>query len=156
MSIGPKFLCADSTVCIAQIARQRAHLRPAGVKDGRRPTSRSINHQENNVTQLAEMTDFNNGLFERMQKMNLSWLESLREIRRIESAFGTRLLGSKNLSEATAVCNEWMTKRMETVAKEQRAFTTAWLALVSDVMSTASTTPLKEPGSSKGDEHLDG
>jgi hypothetical protein len=92
----------------------------------------------------TETTDFNNGLFERMRGMNRSWLESLREIRLIESDFGSRLLTAKSPSEATTVCNEWMAKRLETVAREHQAFTTAWLALVSDVMKSRSSAKSSE------------
>jgi hypothetical protein len=61
---------------------------------------------------------FNNKLFERMRDTHQSWLERLREIRQIEAEFGTRLLTAKNASEATAICNERMTKRLETIANE--------------------------------------
>ncbi len=88
------------------------------------------------MTTTPDMSDFNRSLFERMQDMNKSWLESLREIRKIESDFGSRLLIARNPAEATSVCNAWMTKRLETIANEQQAFATAWLALVSDVMSS--------------------
>jgi hypothetical protein len=89
--------------------------------------------EESNMTKLAEMTSLNGSLFERMRDVNRSWLESLREIRQIESDFGNRLLAAKSSSEATAICNKWMAKRLETVAREQRAFTTAWLELISHV-----------------------
>jgi hypothetical protein len=81
---------------------------------------------------------FNTGLFERMQDMNRSWLERLREIRQIESDFGARLMAAKTPSEATTICNEWMTKRLETVASEQQVFATAWLGLISDVIKSTS------------------
>jgi len=48
------------------------------------------------------------------------------------------LLTAKNTSEATTVCNDWMTKRLEIVTGEQRTFTTAWFALISDVITSAS------------------
>jgi hypothetical protein len=39
--------------------------------------------------------------------------------------------------EAISICHEWMAKRLETVASEQRAFTSAWLALVSDTINAS-------------------
>lgn len=90
------------------------------------------------------MTGFNDRLFERMQEMNRSWIEKLREIRQIESDFGSRLLRSESSSEAATICHEWMAKRLEAVAYEQKTFTTAWLALVSDTMKV--TRPVKSPG----------
>lgn len=77
---------------------------------------------------------FNARLFDRMRRMNRSWLERLREIRQIESEFGARLLAASSPAEASSVCHEWMAQRLETVASEQQAFTTAWLGLVSEAM----------------------
>jgi len=79
---------------------------------------------------------FNAGLFDRMRRMNRSWLERLREIHEIESEFGARLLAANSPAEATTVCHEWMAKRLETVASEQQAFTTAWLGLVSETVDS--------------------
>ena len=93
------------------------------------------------------MTGFNDRLFERMQDMNRLWIERLREIRQIESDFGTRLMKAESSSEATTICHEWMAKRLETVAYEQKAFTTAWLALIAD------TAKLKFAASIKPSEH---
>jgi len=93
------------------------------------------------MTKKMEAAEFNNTLFERMQDMNRAWLEKLREIRLIESDFRSRLLSAKSSSEATAVCNEWMAKRLEAVASEQQAFTTAWIELIADAMKSSYTTP---------------
>jgi hypothetical protein len=54
------------------------------------------------------------------------------QIRQIESEFRTGLLTAKSPSEATAICNEWMTKRLEIVVSEQQTFAAAWLGLISD------------------------
>ena len=86
----------------------------------------------NKMTEPADLMGFNNKLFERMRDMHRSWLERLREIRQIEAEFGSRLLTAKNASEATAICNEWMTKRLEIVVSEQQTFAAAWLGLISD------------------------
>ena len=96
------------------------------------------------MTVKAETTGFNDRLFERMQDMNRTWIERLREIRQIESDFGSRLLRAESSPEAAAICHEWMAKRLEAVAYEQRTFTTAWLALISDTMKLAR--PVKSPG----------
>lgn len=70
-----------------------------------------------------------------MRALNRIWLEQLRDIHRIESEFGAQLLAANGHAEATSICHEWMAKRLETVASEQRNFTAAWLALVSDTMN---------------------
>jgi hypothetical protein len=86
----------------------------------------------NKMTELADLMGFNNKLFERMRDMHRSWLERLRDIRQIEAEFGARLLTAKSASEATAICKEWMTKRLETIANDQQIFAAGWLGLVSD------------------------
>jgi len=85
------------------------------------------------MTTQTETTYFNGRLFDRMQDMNRTWLERLREIRQIEAEYGSKLLAAKTSSEGATICNEWMAKRLETVANEQKAFTTAWLDLFSDM-----------------------
>jgi hypothetical protein len=86
--------------------------------------------------EAASFAGFNAGLFDRMRRMNRTWLERLRDIHQIETEFGARLLAAKSPNEATTICHEWMAKRLETVASEQQTFTTAWLGLVSDTMDS--------------------
>jgi hypothetical protein len=93
------------------------------------------------MTTQTETTCFNGKLFDRMQDMNRTWLERLREIRQIEAEYGSKLLAAKTPSDAASICNEWMAKRLETVANEQKAFTTAWLDLFSDM--AVSLAPIK-------------
>jgi hypothetical protein len=100
----------------------------------------------NKMTEPADLMGFNNKLFERMGDMHRSWLERLRDIRQIEAEFGTRLLTAKNASEATAICNEWMTKRLETIASEQQIFAAGWLGLVSDATRIVPATSTRAPG----------
>jgi len=85
------------------------------------------------MTTQTETTYFNGKLFDRMQDMNRTWLERLRELRQIEAEYGSKLLSAKTPTEAASICNEWMAKRLETVANEQKAFTTAWRDLFSDM-----------------------
>jgi len=100
----------------------------------------------NKMTEPADFIGFNNNLFERMRDMHRSWLERLRDIRQIESEFGTRLLTAKSPSEATAICNEWMTKRLETIANEQQIFAAGWLGLISDATRMIPATSTSAPG----------
>src|ERR1700722_6971891 len=90
------------------------------------------------MTIQTETTYFNGRLFDRMQDMNRTWRERLREIRRIEAEYGSKLLAAKPRSEAASICNEWVAQRVETVANEQKAFTTAWLDLFSDLAKSTS------------------
>src|SRR5882757_8197711 len=99
------------------------------------------------MTKNAEPTDsvgFNGDLFEQMRDMNRSWLERLREVRQLESEFGSRLLVGKNPAEAAAIRNNWIAKRLQSLAAEQQIFTTAWLGLVSHVVRSTSAMALNE------------
>lgn len=98
------------------------------------------------MNEPADFIAFNSNLFQRMRDMHRSWLEKLREIRQIEAEFGTKLLTAKSPSEATAICSEWMTKRLETVAYEQQAFAVAWLGLISDVAKATPAMTAGAPG----------
>ena len=86
------------------------------------------------TAETTSFSSFNAGLFDRMRIMSRSWIERLREVHQIEQDFGARLLAAKSPSDATIICHEWMAKRLETVACEQKAFTTEWLGLVSDTI----------------------
>src|ERR1700677_2003686 len=83
----------------------------------------------------ADFRTFNNGLFERMREMNRSRLERLRDIHRVDADFSSKLMFARSPSEATAVCSEWMAKRLEAVRSEQQSFANAWLGLISDAVS---------------------
>lgn len=89
----------------------------------------------NQTSDGLSFTAFSTGLFERMRRINRSWIERLREIHEIEQDFGSRLLAAKSPTEATTICHEWMAKRLEAVASEQQIFTSEWLGLVSDAES---------------------
>jgi hypothetical protein len=69
-----------------------------------------------------------------MRVMSRSWIERLRDVHQIEQDFGARLLAAKSPAEATSICHQWMAKRLEAVASEQKAFTSEWLGLVSDTI----------------------
>jgi hypothetical protein len=86
------------------------------------------------TAETTSFSSFNAGLFDRMRIMSRSWIERLREVRQIEQDFGERLLAAESPSHATIICHEWMARRLETVACEQKAFTTEWLGLVSDTI----------------------
>jgi hypothetical protein len=81
--------------------------------------------------------------------MHRLWLERLREIRQIETEFGTRLLIAKSPSEATAICNEWMTKRLDIVVSEQQTFAAAWLGWISDATKVTPAISAGAPGHDK-------
>ena len=100
------------------------------------------------MSEPPETTYSNAELFKRMQDMHRSWIERLREIRQIESDFGSRLLNAKNPMEATMVCTEWMARRLETVASEQQTFATAWLGLISNAVKSARPAATESPESS--------
>lgn len=82
-------------------------------------------------------TSFNAHLFDQMRGMHRGWLEKLQEIRQLESEYGTRLMSATSRSEAVRACSEWMAKRMDIIAHEQKTFANAWLQLSIEVMASA-------------------
>jgi hypothetical protein len=86
------------------------------------------------TTEATSFSSFNASLFDRMRVMSRSWIERLRDVHQIEQDFGARLLAAKSPAEATSICHQWMAKRLEAVASEQKAFTSEWLGLVSDTI----------------------
>ncbi len=79
----------------------------------------------NKMTEPADFMGFNNNLFQRMRDMHRSWLER---------------------PETTAICNEWMTKRLEIVVNEQQTFAAAWLGLISDATKATPAISAGAPG----------
>lgn len=98
----------------------------------------------------TESKNLNGALFKQMQDMHQAWLERLARVRDIESDYGTRLLHAKSPTEATAICTEWMEKRIESIVRDQQAFTNAWIRLITDsARSTA------QNGAGRSDETVD-
>ena len=90
--------------------------------------------QTNAMSSDRETSKLRNTLFNHMQDMHRTWLERLRDIRKVESEFGSRLLGAAGPLEAMTICNMWMAARLKAVGAEHNAFTAAWLDLVSDTI----------------------
>lgn len=86
-----------------------------------------------------DAASFNTHLFEQMRCMHLQWLEKLREIRDLELDYGASLAATKSPSEAVLLCSEWMAKRLEIIAHEQKDFARFWVQLLLDI--TAGDTP---------------
>ena len=82
----------------------------------------------------------NSVLLDKFQAINRTWLERLDEARQVESEFGAKLMKAKAPSEAVAICNAWMAKRVELLAQEQREFGTAWADIVSGTVQASFTT----------------
>jgi hypothetical protein len=82
----------------------------------------------------------NTALLDKFQEINRTWLGRLDEARQVESEFGAKLMKAKTPSEAMAVCNAWMAKRVELLAQEQREFGTAWADIVSGTVQASFTT----------------
>jgi hypothetical protein len=76
-------------------------------------------------------------VFDRVQEINRSVLDRVREMRQVEQDYGAKLVTSKSPAEAMGVCNEWMAKRLEMLATEQQHFARSWLDLVSHLSKSA-------------------
>jgi hypothetical protein len=98
------------------------------------------------MTDKTETRTINGDLFQRVQDMQRSWLDRLRELQQIESDYGTKLLHAKSPAEATAICGEWTARRLETIAANHQSLTAAWLELASDVVHSTSAMAAKTFG----------
>jgi hypothetical protein len=89
---------------------------------------------DDNVTppiDKSSMSENRRRLFDHVEKINRAWLESMREMRRAQAEFSIHLFACKGASDALALCNEWMAKRLEIIQSEQQVFENAWTDLIS-------------------------
>jgi hypothetical protein len=77
------------------------------------------------------LSDERKRLFDRVEQINRAWLDSMREMRKVEAEFSIRLFACKGPDDAMAVCNQWMAKRLEILGGEQQLFARLWTDLVS-------------------------
>lgn len=59
-----------------------------------------------------------------------AWLERLREMQDVETAFMTELLATHDPNVALKICNRWIGKRLELLTADSKAFTGFWMDLV--------------------------
>jgi hypothetical protein len=69
-------------------------------------------------------------LYDRIEQINRSWLDSMQQMRRAEAEFSVRLFTCRNPDDALVLCNQWMAKRLEILATEQQLFARCWSELV--------------------------
>jgi hypothetical protein len=78
----------------------------------------------------SAISDDRKHLFDRIEDINRSWLDRMRELRGVEAEFSAKLFASKGPEEAMAVCNQWMAKRLEILGAEQQMFAKSWVDIV--------------------------
>jgi len=83
-------------------------------------------------------------MFDRVEEINASWLERMRELRGIEADFSTKLFASSGPEEAMSICNQWMAKRLELIGKEQEALAKSWIEIIG-LLSDSAKTAFRQP-----------
>ena len=79
-------------------------------------------------------------LFDRIEEVNRSWLDRMRELRTVEADFSAKLFASGSPQEAMAICNQWMAKRLEILGTEQQVLAKTWVEIIGLVSESAKTT----------------
>ena len=69
-------------------------------------------------------------LFAHVERINRAWLDSMREMRRAEAEFSVRLFSCNTRDGAMVLCDQWLAKRKEIIATEQRLFEESWSELL--------------------------
>lgn len=66
-----------------------------------------------------------------------AWMDRLRVMQDVETAFTKELLATRDPNEALKVCNRWIAKRLELLATDSRDFTGFWMDLVMTAAGSA-------------------
>jgi hypothetical protein len=69
-------------------------------------------------------------LSEQVKFGHQAWMERLRVMQEVETAFAKELLATRDPNEALRVCNRWIAKRLELLAADSKDFTGFWMDLV--------------------------
>jgi hypothetical protein len=88
-------------------------------------------------------------LSEQVKFGHQAWMERLREMQAVEAEFTKELLATRDPNAALKVCNRWITKRLELLMADSKAFTGFWMDLV---MTAASGAQTPAAPSSKGED----
>jgi hypothetical protein len=88
-------------------------------------------------------------LGEQVKMGHQAWMERLQEMQAIETEFTKELMATRDPSAALKVCNRWITKRLELLTADSKAFTGFWMDIV---MAAAGGAQTPTPPKSKGEE----
>jgi hypothetical protein len=80
-------------------------------------------------------------LFDRVQSINRLWLARVQETRESEVQLGMRLLQSRNPTEASAVCNDWMLGRIANFISDNEMMTKLWFDLYAEASGVTGNRP---------------
>jgi hypothetical protein len=74
------------------------------------------------------------GAFDRLNEQvkvgSQAWMQRLQEMQAVEAEYTKELLATRDPTEALKICNRWITKRLELLAADSKAFTGFWMDLV--------------------------
>lgn len=88
-------------------------------------------------------------LGEQVKMGHQAWMERLQEMQAIETEFTKELMATRDPSAALKVCNRWITKRLELLTADSKAFTGFWMDIV---IAAAGGAQNPAPSKAKGDD----
>ncbi len=77
-----------------------------------------------------------------------AWMERLQEMQAVETEFSKELLATRDPNAALKVCNRWITKRLELLTADSKAFTGFWM----DIVLTAGGAQTPATAKAKGED----
>jgi len=72
--------------------------------------------------QVEAMTNMQKEIVEAIEEINGEWAARLKAEADLATEFAGKLSAAKSIPETTAICQEWMTRRMELFAEDTRRF----------------------------------
>lgn len=98
----------------------------------------TTNDQDKGDTPSSTVPDITaiHSLGEQVKFGHQAWIERLREMQAIETQFTRELLAARDPNAALNVCNRWISKRLELLTADSKAFTGFWMDLIMTAAGT--------------------
>ena len=80
--------------------------------------------------QVEAMVDMQKQFMQTTEELNREWVDRLKAEAELVTEFANKLTAAKSIPETVAICQEWMTRRMEMFASDMQKFMTLTTRLV--------------------------
>jgi Phasin protein len=86
------------------------------------PTADPTEFAEMGKKQIEAMTGLHKQVIDVIEELNGEWAARLQAETNLATEFAGKLTAAKTIPETAAICQEWMTRRMEMFAEDSRRF----------------------------------
>ena len=86
------------------------------------PNINPAQYAETGQKQLEAMAEMQKELIAVIEEVNREWATRAQAEAKLATEFAGKLSAAKSIPETTAICQEWMTRRMELFAEDTRRF----------------------------------